>query len=106
MRRATIGWVAILLTFACSTGCGRSRSVRVEPRDAADGVPVPEQSLGQAGSTEESETAFFPADSGGKLLAERLPPSEAVPGLASEKTTPRVRFATPPALSGMSVRLS
>ena len=107
MRRPTIAWVALVLVLTWAAGCGRQRStvVLVEPRDASRGAAAAEQSLGQPGSSEESETAVFPDDAGGKLLAERLQPSEAVPGLASEKTTTRLRFSAPPSLSEIKLHL-
>ena len=74
-------------------GCGQ-RSSRITPEPAAYGAstaPVESPQDGTAASTPSSEFPF-PADKGGRLLADRLRPANQIPPLSEEKLGPSKRM--------------
>jgi len=114
MRILRPGWTTLLATgliFIVLQGCSRQKPsvVIVDADAAADSSQTvdQDQSLDNAAEDAEgsSEISFFPNDSGGKLLAELLPPSDSLPKASAERIASRVRFPTPNTLNVMEARL-
>ncbi|HEV3083228.1 MAG TPA: hypothetical protein VGY66_25810 [Gemmataceae bacterium] len=83
------------------SGCGRHRPIAQSPAQQAAVAALAEkkqaESLGNAGDAEEE--AVFANDRGEKFLAEDLPPARTLPGLNTEKHSPRVTFPVPSTLA-------
>jgi hypothetical protein len=109
MHRSTVCF-ALLASVAISAGCSRQRTTLAiaEPDSAPSTSPAadPERSPPLPSKEPDGgELSVFASDFGSKLLAERLPPTESLPGLASDKKSERLHFPTPDSLNGLKLRV-
>src|SRR6266487_1982846 len=99
----------LLGCLLCSllAGCGK-RSARIAPESEAyaaeSTMPVEQAQDRTAGSNPASEFPF-PADKGGRLLADRLRPANQVPPLPEDKPAASKRFPGPATLENPELSL-